>query len=172
MWSWGEIDEKTDDIQARSFMARTLGEKWESMPSWRRGKSGHMKTRNSIMQEDYAEFISLTLRTRNLRSPSRMLARNWKHQWLPLCLARSARTMRIVEVVHPIKSNAYGRIFAESSWRPYCGKRRQFTTALQLGSQIYSCASSYENSSSKGSSGQGMGKIGENFGVERDESQK
>ena len=31
---------------------------------------------------------------------------------------------------------------------------------------------SYENSSSKGSSGQGMGKIGEYFGVEPDESQK
>ena len=29
-----------------------------------------------------------------------------------------------------------------------------------------------ENSSSKGSSGQGMGKIGEHFGVEPDESQK
>ena len=25
--------------------------------------------------------------TGNLRRPSRMLARNWKHQWLPLCLA-------------------------------------------------------------------------------------
>ena len=32
--------------------------------------------------------------------------------------------------------------------------------------------SSHENSCSKGSSGQGMGKIGENFGVESDESQK
>ena len=31
---------------------------------------------------------------------------------------------------------------------------------------------SYENSRSKGSSGQGMGKIGENFGVELDKSQK
>ena len=51
-------------------------------------------------------------------------------------------------------------------------KRRQFITALQFGSQIYSYASSHENSSSKGSSGQGMGKIGENFGVENDESQK
>ena len=36
----------------------------------------------------------------------------------------------------------------------------------------YSYALSYENSSSKGSSGQGMGKIGENFGVELDKSQK
>ena len=33
-------------------------------------------------------------------------------------------------------------------------------------------ASSYENSCCKSSSGQGMGKIGENFGVELDESQK
>ena len=56
--------------------------------------------------------------------------------------------------------------------RPYCRKRRQFTTTLQFGSQNYSFASSYENSSSKVSSGQGMGNIGENFGVELDESQK
>ena len=56
------------------------------------------------MHENCEEFISLTLRTRNSRRPSRMLARNWKHQWLPLCLARSARTIRIVGmVINPIK---------------------------------------------------------------------
>ena len=49
---------------------------------------------------------------------------------------------------------------------------RQFITALQFGSQIYSYASSYENPSIESSGGQGMGKIGENFGVELDESQK
>ena len=43
---------------------------------------------------------------------------------------------------------------------------------LQFGSQVYSYASSYEDSSSKSSGGQGMGKIGENFGVELDESPK
>ena len=32
MWS-GKINETTADIQARSFMARTLGRKWERMPS-------------------------------------------------------------------------------------------------------------------------------------------
>ena len=37
---------------------------------------------------------------------------------------------------------------------------------------IYSYASNNENSCSKSSGGQGMGKIGENFGVEPDESQK
>ena len=45
-------------------------------------------------------------------------------------------------------------------------------TALQLGSQIYSYASSYENSCSESSGGQGMGKIGETCGVEPDKSQK
>ena len=48
----------------------------------------------------------------------------------------------------------------------------EFIAALQFGSQIYSYASSYENSCSKSSGGQGMGKIGENFGVEPDGSQK
>ena len=42
----------------------------------------------------------------------------------------------------------------------------------KFGSQIYSYASSFTHSSSKSSCGQGMGKIGENFGVEPDESQK
>ena len=37
-----------------------------------------------------------------------------------------------------IHKNAYGRISSESSWRPYCRKRRQFTAALQFGTQIYS----------------------------------
>ena len=44
--------------------------------------------------------------------------------------------------------------------------------SLQFGSQVYSYASSYEDSGSESSGGQGMGKIGENFGVELDESQK
>ena len=47
------------------------------------------------MPENYEEFISLTLRTRNTKKPSRMLAIDWKHQWLPLCLAREARTVSI-----------------------------------------------------------------------------
>ena len=67
------------------------------------------------MHENYEEFISLTLRTRNLRKPSRMLARIWKHQWLPLCLARSARTIRIVGmVVNPLRPNQNLRVL----WKP------------------------------------------------------
>ena len=75
------------------------------------GKNAKLKERqkwfqNSIMQENYEEFISSTRRTRNLRKPSRMLAGNWKHQWLPLCLAREARTIRIGRlIVNPLRSN-------------------------------------------------------------------
>ena len=52
------------------------------------------------------------------------------------------------------------------------GKGENSLQHYQLGSQIYSHASSYENSGIKCSGGQGMGEIGENFGVEPDESQK
>ena len=52
------------------------------------------------------------------------------------------------------------------------GKGDNSLQALQFGSQMYSYASSYENSCSESSRGQGMGKNGENFGVEPDESQK
>ena len=58
-------------------------ELWKSM-----GKHAKLKERqkwshenqNSIMKENYEEFISLT----NLKKPLRMLARNWKCQWLLL----------------------------------------------------------------------------------------
>ena len=46
----------------------------------------------------------------------------------------------------------------------------KFITALQFGSQVYSCVSSYENFSSKGSGGHGQN--WKNFGVELDESRK
>ena len=39
------------------------------------------------------------------------------------------------------------------------GQGNNFITALQFGSQIYSCASSHKNLSSKSSSGQGMRKL-------------
>ena len=52
-----------------------------------------------------------------------------------------------------IYKTACGRISTELSWRPYCRKRRQFTETLKFGTQIYSYASSHEDSRSKGSSG-------------------
>ena len=138
------------------------------------------------MPEDYDEFISLTLRTRNSKKPLRMLARNWKRRWLLLCFARPARHVSMEWcVAKPMRSNQNVRV----SWKPVnpqdCGWENHYRiimkTILQeretihcniFGSQIYSYASSYENSSSKSSSGQGMGKIGETLGVEPDQSHK
>ena len=52
------------------------------------------------------------------------------------------------------------------------GKDENSSQHYNIGSQISSYASSYENSGSESSGGQGMGKIGENFGVKLDKSQK
>ena len=147
-----------------------------------------MKNLNLITLANCEEFISLTLRTRNSKKPSIMLARNWEHKWLPQCLARSARTIKIVGlVINPIRPKQDLRVFLEASECTrlrmgeslpnhhedhIAGKRRQFTAALQVGSQIYSCAPSHENSRSKGSSGQGTDKIGKDSGVGPDKSQK
>ena len=100
----------------QTFCGQDYGRKLERMPSWRRGKSGHMKNLYSIMQENYEEFILLTLRTRSWTKPSGMLARNWKHQSLPLCLPRSARTIRIVGmVINPIRSKSKLACILEAS---------------------------------------------------------
>ena len=45
-------------------------------------KWSNEKTETRQLPEDDEEFISLTLRTRNSRKPSRMLERNWKRRWL------------------------------------------------------------------------------------------
>ena len=43
------------------------------------------------MLEDYEEFISVTLRTRNSKKPSRMLEEIWKHHWLPAMLCKMSK---------------------------------------------------------------------------------
>ena len=164
----GEIDEKTADIQARLFVARTLGENGKERQAEGEAKNGPMNNRNSIMPEDYEEFISLTLRTRSSKKPLGMLARNWKHQWLPLCLAKQARRVSMERpVAKPMRSNQNLRVFwkqmnpqdcawkisTELSWGPFCRKRGQFTATLQFGAQIYSFSSSNEDTCSKSSSG-------------------
>ena len=85
------------------------------MLSWRKSKNGRMKNQSSIMPEDYEEFISLTLRTRNSNKPLGMLQRSRKHQRLPLCLARHARNVRKGRpVARPMISTQNLRV----SWKP------------------------------------------------------
>ena len=84
------------------------------------GKNAKLKERQKWSHEKpqlnnarkLQEFISLILRTRNSRRPSRMLARNWKHHWLPLCFARQARKESMERsVANPLRSNQNLRVF-------------------------------------------------------------
>ena len=59
-----------------------------------------MRNKNSIMPE---------------KKPLRMLARNWKRQWLLLCLARQTRKESMERAVaNPMRSNQNLRV----SWKP------------------------------------------------------
>ena len=86
---WGEINEKTAYTQARSSMARTLEVNGKACQAEGEAKVVECKT-NSIwkMHENCEGSISLTLRIRNSRKPSRTRVRSWKHQLLLLCLVK------------------------------------------------------------------------------------
>ena len=101
MWVRWETNEKTADFQARSFNGQNSGSQRERMPSWRRSKSGRMKSSILRTHKNCEGSISLTRRIMNSKKPSRMLVRNWKHQSLLLCFAKLWR--RIVGVVDPTK---------------------------------------------------------------------
>ena len=108
-------DERENSLHPGQIIyGQNSGRKWERMPSWRRSKSGLMKSSILTTHENCDGSISSALRTRKLRRPSRMLARNWKHQWLQLCPSKLLRTIRIVGVVDPMKSKQNLRVF----WKP------------------------------------------------------
>ena len=155
-----ETDQKAVNIQARSFLARTLGENGKECQAEWEAKVVTWKTSTRWCAKIARNSFQLTPRTRNSRWPSRMLARNWKHQWLPQCLTRSARTIRVVGVViNNVKSKL------ACIWKPMNPPeciRKKGNNSLQHYNLVHKI----------GSSGQGMGKIGEIFGVEPDESQK
>ena len=143
---------------------QSSGSHWESTPSWRTGKNGPMNKRNSIMPENYEEFVSLTLRTRNSKKPLRMLGRNWKRRWLLLCLARQARRVSMRDpkqnqwtCVHPgsqwIHKTAYGRLSTESSWGSYCRKGGEIHCNFIIWFTYLFLCLGFEDSRSKSSSG-------------------
>ena len=115
------------------------------------------------MLEDYEEFISLALRTRSSKKPLGMLEK-WKNQWLPPCLASHARKAILVRPVARLTISSQN---LRVSWKPVnpqecvwknlyrnimrtiLQEKGQFTATLQFGTQIYSFASSNENTRSK-----------------------
>ena len=75
----------------QTIYGQNSGRKWERMPSWRRSKSGRMKSTIWIMHENCEGSTSLTRRIRNSKRPSRILERSWKHQSLLLCVAKNMK---------------------------------------------------------------------------------
>ena len=63
----GETDKTAGNIKARLFIRNA---KLKEKQKWSN------ENQNSIMQEDYEEFISLTLRTKSSKKPFGMLERN------------------------------------------------------------------------------------------------
>ena len=86
-----EIAEQTADIQARLSVARTLGEngkEWQAegeaiVVTWK----AESRRRTNIARD------LLTLRTRNSRRPSRMLAKKLETSMNPLCPSKLSRIM-------------------------------------------------------------------------------
>ena len=90
MWSGWRLTKR----QATSRPDHLWPELWTKLgrnAKLREKQKWSTENQSSIMQENYEEFISLTLRIRSSKKPLRTLSKNWKHQWLPLCLARQAR---------------------------------------------------------------------------------
>ena len=148
-----------------------------------KSKNGLKKRFILTTHENCEESISSTPRIRNLRKPSRTRVRNWKRQLLLLMPCKimkncgSGSDKNTTKLACILEANESTRMRMGYS-QPHnhedhiAGKGENSLQHYNFGSQIYSYASSYENSSSKSSSGQGMGKIGQNFGVDFDISQK
>ena len=165
-------------------MARTLEINGKARQAKGEAKSGLRKSSILKAHENCVGSISSTPRIRNSKKPSRTHVRSWKHQWLLLCPVKLWKNCGS-GASNKIKTKLACILEADESTRmrmgnsiPHnhedhiAGKGGKFITALQLGSQIYSYASSCENSGSKSSGWTRNGKIGENFGVELDKSQK
>ena len=184
MWSWERLTRK----QLTSRPDHLWPEFWEKM-----GKKAKLKEKQKWSHEELHLDNARKLRGIYFidledRESKETIKNARKNLETPLLLrpAKLSRAIRIVGMVRPIKSKQNLRVFwklvnlQDCVWENHC--RLIMKSKLQekeiihysttIWSQIYSYASSYENSSSKGSSGQGMANIGENFGVELDESQK
>ena len=177
-----EIDEKTTCIQASSPVARALeingkecqaeGETklvWGKAPSWKSSKIARdlfHRPRGYGIQRNRQECAT------------------WKHQSLLLCLVKIMKINCGSGGSNKIKTKIACILKADESARMPTGnsiphhhqdhiakkQKIHYNTTIWF-TNLFLCLKSYENSCSK-SSGHGMGKIGENFGVELDESQK
>ena len=123
-----------------------------------------MKNRNSIMSEDYEEFILLTLRRRSSKKPLGMQEKleTPMAPAMPCKTSKKRRRGKTNEFKSKLacilEASESTRLRMEESLPNYhedhiAVKGRQFIATLQFGTQIHSYASSHEDSHRKSSSG-------------------
>ena len=123
---------------------------------------------SSIMQEDYEKSVSLTLKTefKEIIKNARRKLETPMAPAMPCKMSKKNKHGETRGKTHDFKSKFACILEARESTRMrmegslpnyhedhIAGKRRQFTTTLQLGTQIYSYSSSNEDTHSKSSSG-------------------
>ena len=145
-----------------------------------------MKSSILITHENCEGSISSTPRIRNSKKPSRTRVRSWKHQWLLLCPAKLLRTKNFGSgASNKIKTKLACILEADESTRlrmgeslpnhhedHIAGKGDNSLQHYNLVHKFIPMPQAMKIPAAKSSSEQGMGKIGKNFGVEPDESQK
>ena len=140
-----------------------------------------MKNLNSIMEENYEKFISLTLRTRNLRKKLETPVA----PAMPCKISKTNQNWEKRGKSNEIKSKLACSLEASESTRlrvgeslpnhpedHIAGKGDNSLQHCNLVHQFIPMPQTMKIPCSKGSSGHRMGKMGENLGVEPDESQK
>ena len=136
-----------------------------------KSKSGKLRCQNSTMLGDWEAFISSIRKKVNVKKPSKTrklevtignpvqernkaklpVSGNWSEElWIQqdskdkLCMYRGGAWERLESFL------------LKKSWRSYRSQMIWFNDSLQLGSQVYSYASSDENTGCERCSGQGM----------------
>ena len=120
---------------------------------------------------EFKEAITNARRTMEVPIPAAMPCKIRRGKYKETCRTPKTNYACIVEADELTRKRVEG-ISTQRSWRPYCMERNELIEPLQSRAQVYSYVWSNEDIRSKSSSGQGTRKIGENFGVEPDESQK
>ena len=143
-----------------------------------------MRSSILISHENCEGSISSTLRTRNSMKPLRMLVRNWKHQLLLLCPAKNYE--ELWEWADLTKTRQNLRVFWKPMNPPECvwGTRNLQITKTILQEKVrihysiiiwftslFLCLKAMKIPAAKAAVDKEWEKIGENFGVELDESQ-
>ena len=136
--------------------------------SRRRSRNGQWKNQSSIMLEDHEESI-IDPEHKEFKETIWNARKKLETPMAPAMPCKTSKKSKHGETrskTNDFKSKFACILEASESTRlrmeeslpkyhegPYCRKRRQFTTALQFGTQIYSYASSNEDTSCKSSSG-------------------